>query len=140
MTLLSSLKTGLTVAAVAATVAIGGAAAPAQAASITFGFGGFPGGVHLHFGDPTYYHYCLDDNGIIDRLEHRGYSNVHIIRHNHDDDFDNKVWVVAQDWHGDWYQMRVDRCTHAVDDLHLVHSHHDHGPFDYGHFNFTFNF
>ena len=43
MTLLSSLKTGLTVAAVAATVAIGGAAAPAQAASITFGFGGFPG-------------------------------------------------------------------------------------------------
>ena len=142
MKLLSSLKTGLTAAAFAASVAMVGAP-PAQAASITFGFGGygFPGGVHLHFGDPRYYDYCLDDDGIVARLEHRGYSHVHIIRHTHDDDFYNKVWVVAQDWHGDWYQMRVDRCTHAVDDLHLVHSHdHDHGYFDYNHFHFTFNF
>jgi hypothetical protein len=142
MKLLSSFKTGLTVAAFAA-VAMAGAAVPAQASSITFGFGGFggfPSGVHLHFGDPSYYNYCLEDDGIIDRLEHRGYSYVHIIRHDHDDDFDNKVWVVGQDWHGDWYQMRVDRCTHAVDHLHLVHSHHDKGNFDYGHFSFNFNF
>jgi len=143
MKLFSFLKTGLTVTAFAASVAIGGLAAPAQAGSITFNFGGpgpfFPG-MHLHFGDPNYYQYCLDDDQVVERLQHRGYSHVHIIRHNHDDDYGNKVWVVAQDWHGDWYQMRVDRCTHQVDDLHLVHSHIDHGPFDYNHFGFTFNF
>ena len=32
---------------------------------------------------------------IDNRLEHRGYDNVHIIRHNHNDDCDNKVWVVG---------------------------------------------
>ena len=44
------------------------------------------------------------------------------------------------DWHGDWYQMRVDRCTASVDRLHRVHRTMISGNFDYGHFNFTFNF
>ena len=137
MAIFSSIKTGAAAAAIALAVSFGGAAAPAQAASLTFNFGS--PGFHLHFGDPTYYKYCLDDNGIIYRLENRGYDHVHIIRHNHNDDYDNKVWVVAQDRHGNWVQMRVDRCTHAVDHLRVVHR-HDSGNFDFNHFSFSFNF
>lgn len=147
MAIFNSIKTGAAAAALAIAMAAGGFAAPAQAASITLNLGtpggfGFvaPGGVTVHFGDARYYKYCLDDDGIEARLEHRGYDNVHVIRHTHDDDWNNKVWVVAQDWKGDWYQMRVDRCTHAVDRLHLVHKHNDHNPFDYNHFSFSFSF
>jgi hypothetical protein len=145
MALFTSIKSRAATAALALAMAAGGFAAPAQAAGITLNFGtpgyGFGGsGIHLHFGDQGYFKYCLDDDGIINRLEHKGYDNIHIIRHNHNDDYDNKVWVVAQDWKGDWYQMRVDRCTHAVDRLHRVHKHNDHNPFDYNHFGFTFNF
>ena len=73
-------------------------------------------------------------------VEHRGWDNVHVIRHNHNDDFDNKVWVVAQDYKGDWYMMRVDRCSHQVDRVRRVHSHDDHGDFDFNHFHFNFSF
>jgi len=147
MALFTSIKSGIAATALALAMGVGGFAAPAQAAgSITLNFGnpgfGFvaPGGVTVHFGDKGYFKYCLDDDGIINRLENRGYDNVHIIRHNHNDDHSNKVWVVAQDWKGDWYQMRVDRCTHAVDHLRRVHKHNDHNPFDYNHFSFSFNF
>lgn len=144
MNLLTSLKS----AGIAAGLALAIGVAPAMAApSVTFSFGG-PGpgpyfgggpGIHLHFGDPKYFKYCLDDDGIEWGLEHKGWDHVHVIRHNHNDDWDNKVWVVAQDYKGDWYQMRVDRCTHKVDKVHLVHLHNK-GPFNFNNFHFTFSF
>jgi hypothetical protein len=144
MALLSTIKSTVTAAALALAVGAAGVAAPAQAApSITLNFGspgfGMTPGVQLHFGGPNYFKYCLNDNGIVDRLENRGYDNVHIIRHNHNDDYDNKVWVVAQNYKGDWYQMRVDRCTHKVDHIRLVHKHNN-GNFDFNRFSFSFSF
>jgi hypothetical protein len=146
----ASFKSAAVGAALALAIGAGGIAAPAQAASLSFNFGGGgmsmgpggPGGpgMHFHYGDRRYFDYCLDDNGIERRLERRGYDNVHVIRHNHGDDSDNKVWVVAQDYRGDWYMMRVDRCSHDVDHVRRVHGHNDHGGFDPNNFHFSFSF
>jgi hypothetical protein len=140
----ASLKSAAVAAGLALAIGAGGFAAPTQAASLTFNFGGGgmgPGGpgVHFRFGDPRYFNYCLDDDGIENRLERRGYDNVHVIRHNHNDDYDNKVWVAAQDYRGDWYMMRVDRCTHEVDRVRRVHRHNE-GDFDPNNFHFSFSF
>lgn len=137
----ASFKSAAAAAALALAIGAGSFAAPAQAASLTFNFGG-PGpgpGMHFHFGDPKYFKYCLDNDGIENRLERRGWDHVHVIRHNHDDDNNNKVWVVAQDYRGDWYMMRVDRCSHQVDRVRRVHR-HDEGNFDWNRFNFSFSF
>jgi hypothetical protein len=143
----TSLKSAAVAAGLALALAAGGFVAPTQAASLSFNFGGGgmsmgPGGpgVHFRFGDPRYFNYCLDDDGIENRLERRGWDHVHVIRHNHNDDYDNKVWVVAQDYRGDWYMMRVDRCSHDVDRVRRVHSHNDHGDFDPNSFHFSFSF
>jgi hypothetical protein len=141
MALFSSIKTGAAAASLALAIAAGGFAAPAQAAvSLSLQFGS--PSMHMHFGDRQYFKYCLSDDGIEARLERRGYDNVHVIRHDNNDDYNNKVWVVAQNYKGDWYQMRVDRCTHAVDKLHLIHKHqkHEHQEFDFNRFSFTYNF
>ncbi len=147
MKLLTSIKTGATAVALAASVAAAGFAAPAQAASITLNLGTpgfyFPGGVVVHFGDKDYFKYCWTDSRIITKLEQRGYDHVRIIRSNDDDDHDNKVWVIGRDDDGDWWQMRVDRCTHKVDKIHKLifkkgwDKHNDLGGV---HLQFTYNF
>ncbi|HEY8946394.1 MAG TPA: hypothetical protein VIM73_19220 [Polyangiaceae bacterium] len=120
MAITNTLKTGLRAGVVA--LALAGstlvATAPVQAQSNpSFGFSlnfsnGQPtGGIRLHFGDEDYFDYCRTNSQIIRSLRNKGYRNVQIVRENNRTD---KVWVVARK-SGDWYQMRVDRCTGKVD-------------------------
>jgi hypothetical protein len=102
-------------------LAIGGTAlgsiAPAQAATPNFGFSlnfgqqAPKGGVYLHFGDENYFDFCLTDRQIERGLRNKGYTMIRQVR---EENRSNKVWYVARK-HGDWYQMRVDRCTGKVD-------------------------
>lgn len=121
MTLSTSLKTTMRAGVVAlalAGTAIGGIA-PVQAASAqpTFGFSlnfggnGPKGGIQLNFGDKDYFKWCLTNTQIKSGLRNAGYRDVRIVRESNNT---NKVYVVAQK-RGDWYSMRVDRCTRKVD-------------------------
>ena len=135
--ILNTLKAGLVALALA-----GGALAalPAQAASPTFGFSlnfgnifpGPGGNIILHFGDDDYWDYCLSDKQIIAGLNGRGYYRVKIVKESRSS---NKVWAIGYR-HGDWFQLRVDRCSHKVDQVKEIH------PIIRGgnRFNLTFTF
>lgn len=123
MTLTNTLKTGLRAGVVALTLAGTAAmAVPAQAASpnigfsLNFGAQSPKGGITLHFGDRDYWRVCLSDSQIRSALNRNGYRDVRIVR---EDRRSNKVLVVAQK-RGDWYSMRVDRCTGKVDRVEKV--------------------
>ena len=120
MAITNTLKTGLRAGVVA--LALAGstlvATAPVQAQSNpSFGFSlnfsnGQPsGGIRLHFGDEDYFDVCRTNRQIVRALRNKGYRDVQIVREQNRND---KVWVVARK-HGDWFQMRVDRCTGKVD-------------------------
>jgi hypothetical protein len=133
MILLNTLKAGV-VALSLAGAAI--AAVPAQAAQPTFGFnlnfGGGNGGIVLHFGDDDYFDYCYTNKQIVAGLNNKGYSKVKIVKESNST---NKVWAIGRkNW--DWYQMRVDRCTHKVDQVKEIY------PIDNGgnSFNLTLTF
>ena len=138
MNLLTTLKAGVVALALAGTAM---AAVPAQAASPNFGFSlnfgggnnfGPGGGIVLHFGDDNYWDYCLTNKQIARGLADRGYSRVRIVR---ESNRNNKVWAVGRKG-GDWYQMRIDRCSHKVDQVKEIY------PVDkFGNqFNLTFTF
>jgi hypothetical protein len=139
MTLSTALKTGLRAGIVA--LALGGTAlvaAPVQAASPNFGFqlnfgnGGFGGGgIVLHFGDDNYFDYCLTNSQIRSALRNKGYSYVKIVKESNNT---NKVWAIGKKY-GDWYQLRVDRCTGKVDRVEQIYPD---GPDNS--FNLTFSF
>lgn len=143
MTLSTTLKTNLRAGVVAlalAGTAIGGIA-PVQAApaspqfgfSLNFGNGNFTGpkgGVQLNFGDRDYFKFCLSNTQIRNGLRAKGYRNVDIVRESHRW---NQVWVVAQK-RGDWYSMRVNRCTGKVDQVREVNRNRN------GSFNLSFTF
>lgn len=134
------LKAGLVAIALAGTAV---AALPARAAPLPFSFSlnlGGPGypiypvqpGIVLHFGSPDYFNYCLTNRQIRNLLSDNGWDHVKIVR---EDNNYNRVWAIAQsEDDGDWYQMRVNRCTGKVDKVH---------PIDYngdGNFSFSLSF
>jgi hypothetical protein len=131
---MNGIRAGLLAVALGGTAIAG--AAPAQAAvGFQLNFGG-PGpgpgpGVHLRFGMPNYFDFCLTNSQIRRELRQNGYRNVDIIRENNRTD---KVWAVGKK-RGDWFLMRVDRCTGRVDRIREVDA-----PDRKGHFNFTFSF
>ncbi len=120
--ILSTLKAGVVALALAGTAL---AAAPVQATEPSFGFSlnfgnvfpGPGGGIVLHFGDNDYWDFCLTNREIIRGLNDRGYSRVKIVKESNNT---NKVWAIGRK-HGDWFQMRVDRCTHKVDQVREIH-------------------
>jgi hypothetical protein len=140
MSMITTMKTGLRAGVVA--LALAGTAlvaVPAQAAQPTFGFslnfgnfGGGNGGIVLHFGDDDYWDFCRTNSQIRSALRNAGYSQVKIVKESNNT---NKVWAIGKK-HGDWYQMRVDRCTGKVDRIKEIY------PIDNGgnSFNLTFTF
>jgi hypothetical protein len=134
MTLLNTLKAGVVALALTGTAL---AAVPAQAASPTFGFslnlgGGGGGGIVLHFGDDDYWDVCYTNKQIIQGLNNKGYSRVKIVKESNNT---NKVWAIGRKY-GDWFQMRVDRCTGKVDQVKEIHPIYNGG----NSFNLTFTF
>lgn len=139
MTLSTTLKTGIRAGVVAlalAGTAIGGVA-PVQAQSnpsfgfsLNFGNGSPRGGIQLHFGDRDYFKFCLSNTQIRSGLRNAGYRDVRIVRESNNT---NKVYVVAQK-RGDWYSMRVDRCTRKVDRVREIERNRN------GSFNLSFTF
>ena len=134
--ILNTLKAGVVALALAGTAV---AAVPVQAASPTFGFSlnfgnnfGPGGGIVLHFGDDDYWDFCLTNRQIVAALNDRGYSRVKIVKESNST---NKVWAIGRK-HGDWFQMRVDRCTHKVDRVQEIHPLDNDG----NSFNLTFTF
>jgi hypothetical protein len=133
MTLTNTLRTGLRAGVVALTLAgTAAVAVPAQAASpnigfsLNFGMHAPKGGITLHFGDRDYWRFCLSDSQVRSALRSKGYRDVRIVR---EDRRSNKVLVVAQK-RGDWYSMRVDRCTGKVDRVEKVRRNRG-GSFDF---------
>ena len=118
--ILTTLKAGVVALALAGTAL---AAVPAQAASPTFGFslnlggGGSNGGIILHFGDDNYWDVCYTNKQIIKGLNNSGYSQVKIVKEYNSS---NKVWAIGKR-HGDWWQLRVDRCTGKVDRIKKIY-------------------
>jgi hypothetical protein len=128
MTLSKLFKAGAVAIALSATAL---AAVPAQAApqfSFQFGVGngfgfGFGGpqyfgqnGITLQFGDPNYYQYCLTDTQVKWALKNNGYAQVKIVKY-----YNSTNKVLAIGWkNGDWWQMRVDRCTGKVDHVQII--------------------
>ncbi|RYE08691.1 MAG: hypothetical protein EOP22_12265 [Hyphomicrobiales bacterium] len=143
MTLNTALKNGLRaglVAVVMAGTAVAGVA-PVQAQSnsnfgfsLNFGNGGFGmsprGGITLQFGDRDYFRYCLSNSKIRAELRDNGYRNVQIVRESNNT---NKVWAVGQK-RGNWYSMRVDRCSGKVDRIREIERNRN------GSFNLRFSF
>jgi hypothetical protein len=138
MTLTSTLKTGIRAGIVALT--LGGTAlvgaAPVQAApapnfgfSLNFGNGG-NGGIVLHFGDDNYFDYCMTNSQIRSALRNKGYRDVKIVKESNNT---NKVWAIGRK-NGDWYQMRIDRCSHKVDQIKKIKKNNNNS------FNLTFSF
>lgn len=120
--ILNTLKAGVVALALAGTALT---AVPAQAASPTFGFslnllgggGGNNGGIVLHFGDDNYFDVCFTNKQIIRGLRNAGYSQVRIVKENNSTD---KVWAIGKR-KGDWWQMRVDRCSGKVDRIKQIY-------------------
>lgn len=63
-------------------------------------------------------------------IRNKGYRNVQIVREQNRND---KVWVVASK-RGDWFSMRVDRCTGKVDRVREINRNRN------GSFNLSFSF
>jgi hypothetical protein len=109
MTLLTTLKAGLVAVALGAGAL---AAAPAQAAppnfsfSFNFGNGGGPGMNFNYNGNPKFV--CLSDQQIVWQLRDYGFRGIRIIKSK-----GYNVIVVAR-WHGDWYQLLVNRCSGKI--------------------------
>jgi hypothetical protein len=110
MTLMSTVKAGAVALVLGATAL---AAVPAQAAppsfqfSFDFGNGGGGPGMKFNFGNK--HKICLSDKQIVWQLRDYGFRNI-------------KIWkskgyqaVVVARWHGDWYQLLVDRCTGKIE-------------------------
>ena len=135
MTMLSTLKAGVVALALVGTALT---AIPAQAASPVVGFslnllgGGGNGGIVLHFGDDDYFDICYDNEQIIHGLNNKGYSKVKIVKESNST---NKVWAIGRKY-GDWFQMRVDRCTGKVDQVKQIYPLDNNGL----QFNLTFSF
>lgn len=135
MMILNTLKAGVVALALTGTAL---AAVPAQAASPSFGFslnllgGGGNGGIVLHFGDDDYFDFCLTNKQIINGLNNKGYSKVKIVKESNNS---NKVWAIGRKY-GDWYQMRIDRCTGKVDQVKEIYPINNGG----NSFNLTFTF
>lgn len=137
--ILNTLKAAVVALALAGTALV---AVPAQAAQPTFGFQlnfggpgpgpGPGGGIILHFGDDDYFDYCLTNRQIVRALNDRGYSRVKIVKESNNT---NKVWAIGRK-SGDWFQMRVDRCTHKVDRVQEIYPLDNNG----NSFNLTFTF
>lgn len=132
--ILKTLKAGVVALALAGTAL---AAVPVQAAQPNFGFqlnfgGGGNGGIVLHFGDDDYWDFCLTNKQIVKALNNKGYSKVKIVKESNSS---NKVWAVGRKY-GNWYQLRIDRCTGKVDQVKEIY------PLDNGgnSFNLTFSF
>lgn len=121
MTLRNTFKTGLRAGVVA--IALAGSTlamtAPVQAQSngsfgfsLNFGNNQQPrGGITLNFGDRDYFDVCMTNSQVVRGLRNKGYRDVRIVREQNRND---KVWVVARK-SGDWWSMRVDRCSGKVD-------------------------
>jgi hypothetical protein len=132
--ILNTLKAGVVALALAGTAI---AAVPAQAAQPNFGFslnfgGGGNGGIILHFGDDDYWDFCLTNKQIVKALNNKGYSKVKLVKESQST---NKVWAIGRKY-GDWYQLRIDRCTGKVDQVKEIY------PLDNGgnSFNLTLKF
>lgn len=140
MTITNTLKTGLRagVVALALTGSTFVATAPVQAQSnpsfgfsLNFGNGQQPrGGIRLNFGDDDYFDFCRTNSQIVRSLRNKGYRDVQIVREQNRND---KVWVVARK-SGDWWQLRVDRCTGKVDRIREIERNRG------GSFNLRFSF
>ncbi|MEO6012395.1 MAG: hypothetical protein ABIQ30_02270 [Devosia sp.] len=114
----TSLRAGIVALAIGGTALVG--AVPAQAAPVqpTFGFslnfggnGPSGGGIRLKFGDQDYYDSCRTNSQIRSALRNKGYRDVQIVK---EDNRNDKVWAVGRK-NGNWYQLRVDRCSGKVD-------------------------
>ena len=140
MTITNRFKTGLRAGVVALALAGSTVAmtAPVQAQSngsfgfsLNFGSGQEPrGGIRLNFGDRDYFDFCLSNSQIVRGIRNKGYRNVQIVR---EQNRNNKVWVVASK-RGDWFSMRVDRCTGKVDRIREIERNRN------GSFNLSFSF
>jgi len=140
MTITNTFKTGLRAGVVALALAGSTIAmtAPVQAQSnpsfgfsLNFGGGQEPrGGIRLNFGDRDYFDFCLSNRQIERGIRNKGYRNVQIVR---EQNRNNKVWVVASK-RGDWFSMRVDRCTGKVDRIREIDRNRN------GSFNLSFSF
>jgi hypothetical protein len=115
MNLLTTMKAGGRAAAVAAALSTAALlAAPAQAAppsvnfSLQFGNGFGGPGVFFNYGNTKKKKLCLSDKQIYWQLGHQGFSRIKIV---HEKGY--KVIVVAR-WHGDWYQLLIDRCSGKI--------------------------
>jgi hypothetical protein len=115
MNLLTTFKAGGRAAAVAAALSMAAlVAAPAQAAppnvnfTLHFGNGGGGPGVYFNYGNGPKKQLCLSDREIYFQLADYGFRKIRIIRSK-----GYKVLVVAR-WHGDWYQLVVDRCSGKI--------------------------
>jgi hypothetical protein len=132
MNLLSTLKAGVVAIALTGTALT--VAAPVQAAPPSFGFqlnlGSGNGGIVLHFGDEDYWDFCRTNKQIIKGLNNKGYKNVKIVKESNKN---NKVWAVGRK-SGDWWQMRVDRCSGKVDQVKKIKNNNGNS------FNLTFTF
>jgi hypothetical protein len=135
--ILNTLKAGVVALALAGTALV---AVPAQAAQPNFGFSlnfgnvfpGPGGGIVLHFGDDDYWDYCLTNRQIVAALNDRGYSRVKIVKESRNS---GKVWAIGRKY-GNWYQLRIDPCTHKVDQVREIHPINNGG----NQFNLTFTF
>jgi len=96
------------------------------------GIRGPGGGIVLHFGDDNYWDYCMTNKQIVYALNDYGYSRVKIVKESNSS---NKVWAIGRDGLK-WYQMRVDRCTHKVDQVKRIYPINNGG----NSFNLTFTF
>ena len=143
MSITSTLKTGARATLVAVSLAAATfAAAPANAAppppnmnfSLQFGNGfhgngfGYGGnGVQLRFGNGPA-RWCLSDQQIRWQLQQQGWRNAQVVKRVSQD----RVVAVAMK-RGDWYEMRVDRCTGNVDRVRPVYQRN-------GNFSLSLNF
>jgi hypothetical protein len=104
---------------------------PAFGFSLNFGNQQQPrGGITLHFGDDDYFDSCMTNSEIRQGLRNRGYRDVRIVRESNNS---NKVYAVGRK-NGDWYSMRVDRCTGKVDRIREIRRNSN------GSFNLSFSF
>ena len=119
MSLISTLKAGALAVALGSTAFV---AAPAMAAppppapnfSFSFnvgpnGFGPSHDGPGMHFNynnNPKYM--CLSDRQIYRQLQRQGFRSIQIVKSR-----GYRAIVVAR-WHGDWYQLLVDRCSGRI--------------------------